>query len=571
MGFITTDGENQIAAKQGAEQTLNIVSFVLANIDGLDPDNEPVNRIEAMPDAGDIMATLPVTKSGYVNTNQVVYSLVMDSSLGDYDFNWLGLLDDEGELIAVEYTPVIQKRANNGAVPGNNLSKSFLIAYSGIQATTAIAVSAETWQIDFNARLHGIDERERLSNYDVYGHEGFFGLGWQVVRQGATTTYDVLPGIGYVGGVRIASAVSQEITAAGPPASVWLDVSLQGDISDVSAVVSFTIDAVGHTDYTDGLGFNHYVTKIADIAADGSVTDARVNSDGLADHLADSDPHTQYLLKSNVVTEAAAKLGTATIARSWTAQRVKQAINALAAVKMNHIINGNFAVNQLEVTGTVVLAAGEHGHDKFKAGASGCTYTFATSAGVTTLTITAGALQHVVEGLDLLTQTMTLSWVGTSQGKIAAGSYADSPISAGVTGGADLTVEFGAGTLSKVKLETGSVSTEFQKIPYGLELALCQRFAFKINQSEWGVGVRFDSGRTCRSRIDLPVTMRAVPTASVGAVTYQWAAGSKTGTSLAATATESDVRLRFTASAITDSDGTAVAFKVTDLYLDANL
>ncbi|MGZ5000873.1 MAG: phage tail-collar fiber domain-containing protein, partial [Methylomonas sp.] len=227
MAFITVAGENQIAAKQGAAQTLDITHFVLAYIAGLGA--EPANRIEAMPAAGNIKATLPVTSSGYVNGNQVVYSLVMDSSLGDYDFNWVGLKDADGVLIACTYTPLIQKRKTTGAIPGNNLTRNFLIAFSGIQATTAIAVPAATWQIDFNARLWGIDERERLSNYDIYGHEAFIGTGWKIQRVGATTTYDVLPGVGYVGGVRIASAVVQPVTVAGPPKSVWVDISLQGD------------------------------------------------------------------------------------------------------------------------------------------------------------------------------------------------------------------------------------------------------------------------------------------------------------------------------------------------------
>jgi hypothetical protein len=308
MAFITVEGEDQIAAKQGAGQVLNITHFVLANIAGLGA--EPVNRIEAMPAAGNIMATLPVTSHGYVNGNQVVYSLVMDSSLGDYDFNWVGLKDADGVLIACTYTPLIQKRKTTGAIPGNNLTRNFLIAFSGIQATTAIDVPAATWQIDFNARLWGIDERERLSNYDIYGHEGFFGDAWKVVRQGATTTYDVLPGVGYVGGVRIAEAITQQITVSGPPKSVWLDVSLQGDISDVSAVVAFVVDAVAHADYTDANGFNHYVTKIAAVAADGSVTDVRVSAD-------------------NIVPQAEAEAGTATTIRNWTAQRVRQAINAV--------------------------------------------------------------------------------------------------------------------------------------------------------------------------------------------------------------------------------------------------
>lgn len=356
MAFITVAGENQIATKQGAELPLNMANFVLANIAGLG--TEPVDRIEAMPIAGDIVATLPITKSGYVNTNQVVYSLVMDSSQGDFDFNWIGLVDDEGVLIAATYVPTISKIANNGALQGNNLTRNFLIAYTGIQATTAIAVPAATWQIDFNARLIGIDERERLSNLDIYGHEGFFGNGYQVVQQGATTTYDILPGVGYVGGIRIESLATQTVVVATPPAAVWLDVSLEGDISNVDAVVAIIADGAAHVDYVDGNGFNHYVTKIADIAANGDATETRVSGEALYDHLTDPDPHPQYLtpaegdaaydqigglathvaaadphpnylLESNVVSQAAAEAGTATIPRSWTAQRVKQAIQAL--------------------------------------------------------------------------------------------------------------------------------------------------------------------------------------------------------------------------------------------------
>ena len=251
-----------------------------------------------MPDANDIMATLPVTASGYVNTNQVVYSLVMDSSIGDFDFNWVGLKDEDGVLISVVYIPLTQKRATAGAVPGNNLTRNFLVAYTGIQATTAISVPAETWQIDFTARLWGIDGRERLSNYDVYGSAAFFDDGWSVVRQGATTSYDVLPGIGYVGGIRIADATTQVITGDGPPKAVWLDVSLQGDISDVTAVVDFVIDNVGHADYTDGNDFDHYLAKIAEVAADGAVTDFRESADLLAPHEAEADPHPQYLTQA---------------------------------------------------------------------------------------------------------------------------------------------------------------------------------------------------------------------------------------------------------------------------------
>lgn len=174
----------------------------------------------------------------------------------------------------------------------------------------------------------------------------------------------------------------------------------------------------------------------------------------------------------------------------------------------NKLINGNFAVNQRVVAGTVVLAAGVYGHDRWKAGASGCTYTFATSLGVTTITITAGSLQQVIEGGDLFSAVHTLSWAGTAQGKIGAGSYSASGITSSVTGGANLTIEFNTGTVSKVQLEVGSVATPFEHRPYGQELALCQRYYWKI--ADLGIGVASIAGDGfC---LKFPVTMRATPT-----------------------------------------------------------
>ena len=323
MSFITVAGETHLAVKQGAGQPLNITHFVLANITGLGA--EPANRIEAMPAAGDIVADLAVTKNGYVNGNQVVYSLTMDSTVGDFDFNWIGLKDDEGVLIAVAYIPTTSKTKTVGNVPGNNMTRNFLLAFSGIAATTAISVPAETWQIDFTARLLGIDERERLSNLDIYDTAAFFGSGWQVVRQGTTTTYDVLPGIGYVGGIRVNNVATQTVAVASPPKAVWLDVSLEGDISNVNAVVDIIADANAHPNYTDGNGFDHYLTKIADVAANGDVSDLRLQ----ADHEAKTDPHSQYLRKADAVSQAAAEAGVSTTVRAWSALRVKQAIQAL--------------------------------------------------------------------------------------------------------------------------------------------------------------------------------------------------------------------------------------------------
>ena len=197
-------------------------------------------------------------------------------------------------------------------------------------------------------------------------------------------------------------------------------------------------------------------------------------------------------------------------------------VNGGAIGVKNAIINGNFAVNQRGVSGTVTLAAGAYGHDRFKAGASGCTYTFATANNITTLTISAGSLIQVIEGNNLFTGTYTLSWVGTAQGKIGGGSYASSGVTGTPAGGTNLNIEFNTGTLSLVQFEPGAIATPFERRPFGDELALCQRY-FVSTYTSGGVGLVNNIGLLatsttfCIGVIPWKVSMRSTPTTTVRA------------------------------------------------------
>jgi len=202
-------------------------------------------------------------------------------------------------------------------------------------------------------------------------------------------------------------------------------------------------------------------------------------------------------------------------------------IQATAPAQKNKIINGNFAINQRGVSGTVSLSAGAYGHDRFKAGSSGCTYTFATSANVTTITITAGSLQQVIEGVNLQSGTHVLSWTGTAQAKIDSGSYADTGVTATLTGGTNATVEFGTGTVTKAQLEAGTTATPFENLQFTNQLQLCQRYYYKsyaqnsgtvpLTSSGW-IGSRHGIAYATNNigmDVRYPVIMRASPTVTI--------------------------------------------------------
>ena len=189
------------------------------------------------------------------------------------------------------------------------------------------------------------------------------------------------------------------------------------------------------------------------------------------------------------------------------------------ALVENKVINGNFDINQRAVSGTVSLAAGEYGHDRFKGGAGGATYTFATSANVTTLTVSAGTLQQVIEGANLQSGTHVLSWTGTAQGKIDSGSLAASGVTGTATGGTNLTVEFATGTISKVQLEVGSNASTCEQLPIHQTLGLCQRYYQKYKNDSgatgegfWGTGLQ-DSTTNFVGGFVFATPMRIQPTA----------------------------------------------------------
>lgn len=183
-----------------------------------------------------------------------------------------------------------------------------------------------------------------------------------------------------------------------------------------------------------------------------------------------------------------------------TAAQQKTVRSNAGTADANAIMNADFRINHRAYVSGAALAAGSYGHDRWKAGASGGDYSFTQLASSTQITIASGkSIIQVVEDKNVEGGTYVLSWSGTAQARSGvniatpSGSYASSPlVISGQTAGTVMSVEFGPGTLGKVKLEAGAVATPFVMPDYSVELMRCYRYCRPV----YVVGALVCSGST---------------------------------------------------------------------------
>lgn len=273
--IITKAFESYKAQQEALLQSVELNEFVLANVPNLDP-SQPIDREAGVPEAH-IVHVCDVHQSGYINPNAVVYSITLDTTVGDFAFNWIGLRNKQsGVLCAVTHLlPISKYQSVVGVQNGNAITRSILMSYVGAQQTTGITVDASTWQIDFTARLHGIDEAERLSNRDHYGVASFFADGFEVYRHSGQVY--CRQGLCYIEGVRSERLDNTLLTIKPSTVQyVYVDTSWQGHITGRwQSVVELIVSDDERAHYVDTSGFLHYLTKVATIEADGTIIDER--------------------------------------------------------------------------------------------------------------------------------------------------------------------------------------------------------------------------------------------------------------------------------------------------------
>ncbi|WP_393948433.1 phage tail-collar fiber domain-containing protein [Kluyvera intermedia] len=340
-----------------AQQAVNnkavvLDEFVFAYIPDLDV-NKPISNTETIPAADKIVHRQAVSKCGVVNDNSVVYSITLGADVGDFNFNWIGLTNKAtGTLAMIIHAPAQSKVKNASGQQGNVLVRSMLMEYSGAQAATEITTPAETWQIDFTARLAAMDERQRLENVDQYGPAAFFGEGYLVAKSG--TKFFVTKGAGYVAGLRTSLAENQNITISTKPVKVWLDVSWSGTLTSAWEVQQKFTVADTLADYEQG-GIRHFVFALASIDAAGVITDLRPKG-GLSDQALKEHEESRNHPDGTLNAKGFVQLSSATDSDSESQAATPKAVKA-ANDNADGRVPSTRKVNSKPLSGDITLSA----------------------------------------------------------------------------------------------------------------------------------------------------------------------------------------------------------------------
>lgn len=283
-------------------QPVVLDQFVFANIPDLDVEAD-ISPDETLPPEDQIVGRFPVTQKGKINPNAVVYSIILGTDVGSFDFNAIYLVNSEMDLAgAIIHLKTQTKEAadpTNG-IEGDTLTRNIITPYLNASELTQIVVDADTWQLDFNNRFTAIDERQRQNNLALYGDASFIDVGYQAsVNQADNHFIDIAPGIAYVGGLKCVNTSIQTLDMTGIvlPKTVYLVASFQGDItSEWKTFPEIKVADSLEAAWIDN-GVTYYSAPVAKLTTSG-IQDLR-SPDWRTDHLnSDKDPHPQYAKKS---------------------------------------------------------------------------------------------------------------------------------------------------------------------------------------------------------------------------------------------------------------------------------
>lgn len=258
--------QNQISV--GLAPDMN--EMIFAYIPNLDP-SQPIDLTQGLPSVATWVHQQDIDQLGKLGDNAIVYSALVVSG-EEFTFNAIYLRDKN----VPNSCGMVVHKAEETKELGSTLTRSLMMEYVNAAQIAGVTQDAATWQIDYQARLKGMDEDLRLACLDNYGHTAFVD-GFDVTQQADPNKYKITPGVVYVGGLRavLSGEVLQTITTK--PNGIYIDVVRDGTaLSAWENTLTIKVSTTQLNDYVDEAGRKHYVAKLAGINANGSVVDWRV-------------------------------------------------------------------------------------------------------------------------------------------------------------------------------------------------------------------------------------------------------------------------------------------------------
>lgn len=265
-----------------AEKPVVLDEFILADIPNLDI-TSPIDPETGLPPESQIVHRQNVDQRGRINNNAVAYTIVMDTTVGDFSFNAMYLRNKANGVIGMivyKGRETKLKTDQTTGQTGNSLVKSMLMGYDQAAEATLTNVDAGTWQIDYAARLRGMDEDIRQLQADLYGHHTFVGDGFKVVEKDGA--YQVTQGVAIIGGLRVELKAPEVIHPGTKPIGVWVDAYRAGSLlSEHQNHFTIITSVADLADHVDSNGYQHYVAKLATVKNDGAIEDGRIKNSGV--------------------------------------------------------------------------------------------------------------------------------------------------------------------------------------------------------------------------------------------------------------------------------------------------
>lgn len=144
--------KSYIAQSVARNETVTFDKIIFAHISGLN--DATLANINNMPTVDQIKHTANIQQTGYIADDQVVYSVTLGSEIGDFTFNFVGLINSAKNVLGVAiYTGDIVKTRTKAEEQGNALTRNIILQVNNAKTLTNIQTQAKAWQFDFTDKF----------------------------------------------------------------------------------------------------------------------------------------------------------------------------------------------------------------------------------------------------------------------------------------------------------------------------------------------------------------------------------------------------------------------------------